>query len=445
MPKKRSPGQGGLYYLEKRKLWRGVVDGPPGDDGSRKQLQVHARTQRACKEKLDALIDEMKANGGKPLKKGHRLDDWAEEWFRDYGKPNLDPNTYRAYRSLFKNWIGPAIGKKPVDTIEPADITRVIRKIREAGRALSTTKSAYIVMDQLMEQARRGRLCATNPVKDVARPGTRRSTAGKKIQVAKKRDAFDPEVGMRLLEAAAKRRNGSMYWFKLLTGQRQGELLGAVLEDLHFDPETGAGIYEVNWKLEELTSDHGCGQINDAGEWPCGKKRGGSCTKRVFRVPDYFEMRHLVGRLHLTEPKSQTGKRVPIVPALADIMKRDLAAAAHLPNPHGLIWRHDDGSPILWREEQDGWRSLLVEVGFIAPEQAVPGGTEWTGHTARHSVITLLYALGVDEQLTGEIVGQSTAEVTRSYRHARDDERLAAMQKLGERLLADLPALPATV
>lgn len=443
MPKKRSPGQGGLYYLEKRQLWRGVVDGPPGDDGSRKQLQVHARTQRACKAKLDALIDEMKANGGRPLEKGRRLDDWAEEWFREHGRPELDPSTFRTYRSLYKNWIQPIAGRKPVDTIAPADVHRVMRKIRDAGRALSTAKSAYIVLDQLMEQARRDRLCATNPVKDVPRPGSKRTSAGKKIQTAKKRDAFDVEVGMKILAAAAKRKNGSMYWWKLLGGPRQGEILGAVLEDLHIDPETGTGVYEVNWKLEELTSEHGCGPHDEDAGWPCGKKRGGSCTNRVFPVPDDFEKRQLVGRLHLTEPKSQTGKRVPLIADLVSIIQRDLALNAGNPNPHGLIWRHDDGSPILPKEEQDGWRSLLVEVGFITPEQAIPGGTEWTGHTARHSVISLLYTLGVDEQLTGELVGQSTAEVTRSYRHARDDERLAAMQKVGEKLLADLPALPA--
>jgi integrase len=445
MPKKRAHGDGGLYYLESRKLWRGVIDLPPTDDGRRRQAQVHARTQRACKEKLDSLRAELKANGGQPLKRGRRLDDWAIEWFRDYAQPNLDPNTFRSYRGLFDNWVKPAIGRKPVDTIEPRDVTRVLRDIRTAGRALSTSKSAYIVLDKMLEEARVQKLCATNPVRDVARPGAGRKAKGKQLQVARQRDAFDAEVGMALLAAAAQRRNGSMYWFKLLTGPRQGEMLGAVLEDLHIDETTGTGVYEVNWKLEELASDHGCGQVDADGTWPCGKKRGGSCTHRVFRVPDDFEMRQLDGRLHLTEPKSQTGKRVPLIAPLVDIIRRDLAATAHLPNPHGLLWRHADGSPILPREEQDGWRSLLVEVGFIEPEQAIPGGTEWTGHTARHSVITLLYTLGVDEQLIGEIVGQSTTEVTRSYRHARDEERLAAMQKLGERLLTELPELPAAV
>ena len=57
---------------------------------------------------------------------------------------------------------------------------------------------------------------------------------------------------------------------ELLTGMRQGEILGATLDDLDLwrdktleTPESGEiwiGTYTVNWKLESLDKEHGCGE-----------------------------------------------------------------------------------------------------------------------------------------------------------------------------------------
>ena len=433
MTKRRSPGDGALYFLKERNLWRGVVE-LEGRNGKRRQKMVHSRTQRACKQKLDNLKDELRGNGGEPIDKGTRLRDWAERWLLEYAQPNVDPRTYSTYRSLTIHWITPTIGHKVVSSLKPTDITDVRRAQKNAGRSTSTAKQTYIVLSRMLEQARREGICSRNVAQDVDSPGTRN-----KATAAKQRDAMDVESVFKLLAAARAKKNGSLWWFRLLTGQRQGEILGATLADLDLD----AGFYTVNWKLEELVSDHGCGdQIDEL--WPCGKKRGGSCTHRKFRVPDDFEKTQIVGRLHLTRPKSKTGKRVPLIPELAELMRRDLNFMHEKPNPHGLIWRHDDGTPILPREDGDEWRKLLHEIGLIGEQQMVPGGTEMTGHVARHTVVTTLAMLGVDAQLIGEIVGHSSERVTEQYRHAKDGEKMDAMKKLGARLLSELPKIKAS-
>ena len=210
-------------------------------------------------------------------------------------------------------------------------------------------------------------------------------------------------------------------------------VVGSGVATARFAPPMGGAC-------DQRGDEHGCGEQDAAGSWPCGKKRGGSCTHRQFIVPTDFNSRQLAGRLHLTEPKSQTGKRVPLVDVLVRLIERDLKMNTG-PNPHGLIWRHDDGSPILPAEDAAGWRELLHEVGLINEDQLVPGGTEMTGHVARHTTITALAALGVDWQLIGEIVGQSDQRVTANYRHARDAERMAAMRQLGDKMLAKIPGI----
>jgi 4-hydroxyphenylpyruvate dioxygenase-like putative hemolysin len=43
MPRKRGSGDGGLYYIKSRKLWRGVVNNGYWPDGRRRQACVHDR------------------------------------------------------------------------------------------------------------------------------------------------------------------------------------------------------------------------------------------------------------------------------------------------------------------------------------------------------------------------------------------------------------------
>lgn len=433
MPKTRSPGDGGLYYLKSKKLWRGVVELAP-IDGKRRQKVVTAKLQRDCKAKLDALKDEIRANNGEPINRGMTVSAWAEKWLQDYARRNVDPKTFSSYKSASKNWIVAKVGRKRVADLKPSDIHAVLNGIRSAGKSLSLAKTTYIVMDQMFEEARREGACATNVVRDVSRPGGRKSSGRSKV--AAKREALDLDAVLQLLATSKPMPDGSRWWFKIFTGQRQSEILGAVLEDLELDIEAWGepGFYTVNWKLEELLSEHGCGErVDDA--WPCGKKRGGSCSHRQFIVPNDFDMRPIKGRWHLTRPKSQTGKRTPLVPELADIIRLHLHATKAKPNPHGLIWHDGEGDPIEIADDTRGWLQLLLAAGIITEDEAQPGGTTLTGHTARHTTITDLGEAGVDMHLIGKMVGQSSERVTAAYRHARDQEMLNAANTLAVRYL----------
>jgi integrase len=432
VPKKRSPGDGGLYYLPKRKLWRGVVELEPDEfTGERRQKMVHARTQRDCKNKLDAIKDQIR-EFGEPLDTTTRVSAWAASWLEIYAKTSLDPKPYTATKGIVKNWINPTIGRKRVSAVKPSDVMAVRKRILDAGRSPGTARQAHFIMSSMFEQARKEGLCRRNVTKDLKPPA----------YTPKERAPIEPEDVLRLLAAAMKRKNGSLMWFRILTGQRQGEILGATLPDLELEMDTPdvGGYYTVNWKLEYLTSAHGCGVLVE-GQWPCGKKQGASCPDSFYVVPDDFDMIQVRLSAHLTRPKSQTGKRVPLIPALADLIRRDLIFMQGKPNPHGLIWRHDDGSPITPVEDGQAWRDLLHECGLIGADELAAGKTAITGHVARHSVVTTLAALGVDMQLIGQIVGHSDTKITEGYRHTNDAEKMAAMEKLGKRLLEGLPAI----
>jgi len=428
MPKKRDHGQGGLYQITRKRtlkdgtvreytLWRGVADLGIGPDGKRLQPAVHAKTQREAKRKLDELMDEIRENGT-PADKSTTMAQWAPRWLEEIAKPNVDPKTYRNYRTAVTRRIVPLLGRKKVHAITPSDV-RALRDyvIETQGLSSSTAREAYIALNGILTAAVTERIIRKNPAEGVKAPKAAKSARG----------AIPGEQVLAILRTAALMPNaaGARWWFKLLGGQRQGEILGATLEDLDLD----AGYYQVNWKLEELSREHGCTGGNAAPS--CGKKRAAFCPDARWELPDGFEKRHLTGAWHLTEPKSQTGRVVPLIPQLVEAIRRHLAATADQPNPHGLIWHMPDGSPITPRDDAEQWRNLLQAAGVITAEQNRPKGTELTGHVARHTAVTVMASLGVDHQLIGEIVGHSSTKVTEIYRHADQVEKAAAAAKLG--------------
>lgn len=425
MPKVRDHGSGGLYEVTKKRklkngtvktytLWRGVVDRGFDAEGKRIQDVVHRKGKRDAKEALEALQKEI-ADHGAPLDKQVLLSDYAPRWLSEVAKPDVDPNTYTTYKSMVNRWIIPTLGRKKIHDLTPGDVRALRTAVLAAGRSSSTARQAYIVLRRILETARTERLCRTNVADDVKAPRPAKSNKG----------AIPTEQALDILRTAAGELSGSRWWFKLLGGQRQGEILGARLEDLDLE----GGYYRVSWKLEEIAREHGCegGDLAPS----CGKKRGADCPQRLWRIPDGFENMHLQGRWHLTRPKSQTHRVVPLIPQLAEAIRRHIDATADQPNPHGLIWHMPDGSPILPRDDGQQWRDLLLAAGVITPEENMPGGTKLTGHIARHTTITVLASLGVDHQLIGEIVGHSSTKVTEIYRHADQAEKTAAMAKLG--------------
>lgn len=433
MVKKRDHGTGGLYPIRGGKLWRGVIDGQPNQDGKRVQHYVHARTKTACKAKLDQLRRELEQHGA-PVNRTVRVDQWAPYWLETILKPRVDPSTYRGHRSNLNQRIIPALGRKRVSSVRPADARALLAAARDAGTSASTIRYTHSTLNQLFDAARAEGLVQRNIMDDVARPSM------PKAGLPAARGALTTEESLAVLEAALHlpHGTGSRHWFRLLTGPRQGEVLGAQVEHL----DLAGGFYDLQWKLELLHFEHGCFSGAPPAVFPCGRRQARSCPELRYQIPDDYEYQPLEGGWHLTRPKGGQARTLPIIPPLREFLARYLDETADWPNPHGLIWRHEDGSVITPKQDQQEWRELLAAAGVIRADQAIPGGTEKTTHIGRHTTVTVLAAWGVDFQIIGEIVGHSTAEVTKIYRHARRDELMRAASLVGREWADVLQTLP---
>lgn len=426
MPKKRAHGDGGLFYLPSRGLWRGAVDVGFGPDGRRKQKYVHGKTQTEARRKLNALKDEI-AKYGAPLDNNMTVERWATHWLDTVCRPHMKPAPYKGYVSNVRTWIVPTIGQKRVAQLKPSDLRAVTQAIVRAGRSSSTALKVHNIMGSMLESARLDGIVGRNVARDVVAPKA----------AAVERGALSTDDALAVLRVAAGQVDGTRWWVALLAGMRQGERLGATIDSLDLDGDEPT--FTVQWSLTEAKFEHGCvkGDAKPA-QYPCGKKQAGACPQRRLIVADDLEYRQLAGRLCLVRPKSGRPRTFPLIPALAEALRRYLAATADVPNPHGLIWRRPDGSPMTAAEDNDAWRALLLEAGIITDEQAkrpkdrAPGTEEPpTTHWARHTTATVLMELGVDARIVGEIVGHSSTRITARYQHVSSPAARAAANALG--------------
>jgi len=287
------------------------------------------------------------------------------------------------------------------------------------GLSTSTAKQAQVALNLMLEKARREKLVSENPLADVR---------AIKVSTVNRRAALTSEQAVSVWRSAITMPagTGARHALQLMSGMRQGEHTGAVLEDLHL-ADDGTGWYEVHWKLEALDREHGC--QGKTGAVTCHFSRAAYCPEARWIKPDGFEGRHLEGAWWLTCPKHYDPGSVRAVPLSAEVVLaigRWLDATKHHDRRHGLVWCNEDGSPITPAQDNKELRALFADAG-------IPDGL--TGHVLRHSFVTIAAAQpGADISVIAKISGHSAKVAEGIYRHHTEDERRRAVRHSPRRL-----------
>jgi integrase len=239
------------------------------------------------------------------------------------------------------------------------------------------------------------------------------------------RTAMTIPQALAVLQVASHLPHGSRWAAAFFLGMRQAECLGLTWECVDLD----SGLVRVEWQLQPLP-------YIDPKNKPLG-----------FRVPDGYEVKHLVDAYHLVRPKTRKGFRViPLVPALREALAdwREFAPT----NPYDLVWPAENGRPANEKQDRDEWYALqgTACVGHEARRF-------YYLHEARHTTATQLLEAGVDETTIMQIVGHSSIITSRGYMHASTTGALEALGKVAGRLQGEagpsstplaLPSLPET-
>jgi len=401
----RGAGEGALFRVPKDtalplKYWQAVIE-LPSMDGKRRRKFVRNKNKALAVAELKRLQKDLAEIGDMPTA-SQTLTSWIRFWFAHIHSKKIAPKTIASYRTSIEQYIVPAIGKTRLDKLTPQHVRKIEDYIRGKGLGGASAQQAHRVLSLALRDAMRDGRVTRNVATLVDQPKKKPPTM----------TVLDAAGGIRLLETVQHDRLGSRIAAALLTGARQGELLGLELDRVTDE-------LDLSWQLKRFSWSHGC---NPSKPWEpvCGAKQGSKCPERHLDAPEDQEFRHLTGGLWLSRPKSAAGWRVvPLVDPLRSIIERRVQVAAEEPNPHGLLWTSDqkrsplgdllplDGSPIDPRVDNEYWHAVLERAGLPTAKL----------HSARHTAVDLLYAAeSVDEVTIAEIVGHSTYLMSRKYR-----------------------------
>ena len=291
---RRAYGDGALFYKESRALWMVRLDLGWGADGKRKRWEATSRTREGALNKLRKARTDIATLGTIPTS-AMTTQAWLEPRLEDIVRPHVKPGTFSDYRQAVSKHLIPRIGKAPIATLSPTHV-RTMYKAVIAESSLGNANKVHRVLRAALTSAD-ARLIIQRSASAPA--GSRRATA-------------------------------------LLTGARQGEVLGLQWDRVDLD----AATIDITWQLQQQHWRHGCGGT-------CRFKTAAACPSRELDVPPRFEYIQLVGAACLTRPKSTRSTREIAVPQLlVQSLRKHRLASIKRTNPPGMVSTNDQRNPI---------------------------------------------------------------------------------------------------
>jgi integrase len=213
----------------------------PATGRERRAWYTH-RTQREAETHLARLLAQAQAGGGVPQAR-LLTGDFLDRWLDDYARGAVTKKTLRTYRDQVRVHLRPALGHVPLARLGPQAVQGYLSQQLQAGRLSPTTvQYQYGILREALGHAVRWGLLVRNPCDCVDPP--RRSPREMRV-------LDEEQVRLFLAEAQRSSRHYVLYLTALLTGMRQGELLGLRWRDV----DLAIGAITVQRSLSRLGSE----------------------------------------------------------------------------------------------------------------------------------------------------------------------------------------------
>jgi integrase len=393
----RNPNYRSTIYQTKDGYWHGRVTVGIRDDGQPDRRHVGGKTRSEVAEKVRDL--ERERDRGTVRKAGERwtVGRWLTYWVENIAAPpHVAENTHNGYLVDVNKHLIPGLGAHRLERLTPDHVERLYAKLQRGRLSPGGVHHVHRTLRAALNEAVRRSHLTRNPVL---------------LAKAPKLDADDvepydvPEI-QRLLEAAARRRNGARWALALALGLRQGEALGLTWDDVDLEK----GTIRIHQSRLRPKYAHGCGGA-------CGKKPG-YCPQRV-------NTRAATGRV-----KSKAGRRtIGLPPQLVALLQahraeqeQERASACEIWDGEGWVFATPDGQPLNPNTDYHEWKRLLKEAGL----------REARLHDARHTAATVLLVLRQPTPTVMSLMGWSSESMAARYQHVTDAMRSQVASQLGE-------------
>ncbi len=342
-------------------------------------------TKKQADKELTALLTRLEEGTYiKPTKL--TVEEYLEEWLRDYVAINTTPRTQYRYTEIVRIHLVPALGSIPLKGLQARHIQAHYAEAlvsghrkREGGLSAQTVHYHHRVLFEALKHAVKKGILIRNVAEAVDAPRvTRREFA-----------VLGPEEVNRFLEAAKNSPYYTIFFTAIYTGLRRGELLGLRWCDIDLD----LGLLSVVQTLQHI--------------------QGG---EHIFK-----------------EPKSKSGRRqIALPPSLAILLREHKVKEAGTRiladnplTPADLVFSHTDGTPIRPNSVTRAFTKLARSIGLE--------GVRF--HDLRHAHASLMLRQGVHPKIVSERLGHSNITMTLEiYSHVLPGLQEAAALRFEEGL-----------
>jgi len=375
-PKKRRGrrGDGAFYQRRSDDMWIGAYI-YEDEYGEKHRATVSSGDKVVAWEKFRKLRTDIDSGTYTPQSK-MTVEKWLDYWVEQIIKPSRAPRTYTSYRGIIDNQIVPNVGKTVRLPVRPTLIRANLRWVGEKWSP-RTAELTYSVWSSAMKAAKKELSLKTDPTEHIDKPRNDARTG----------QALSSDQARKVLQTstATKDRMATRWATAFLLGARQGECLGLERDRVDLKELT----IDLSWQLQSLPTKEGFA-LDDPDR---------------FDAPKGFELKPIHRRFALTRRKGQRPILLPLPVPLAAIFKVYMGITP--PNPYGLMWVSEAGTPIPGKYDSTAWHEVLERAGV--PKVRL--------HDARHTTATLLLEMGVPETVRMAIMGQSQVATQRRYAH----------------------------
>ena len=372
---RKANGQGHTYKVGNS--YRTVIR--KGDHRITAMAATVQESRRRAKEKLD-LMPNISSKSSLPVAR-MRFEDYLLQWLEEEHKHNIAHSTYKRYLALAKFHINSEVGDIELQKLSSNDITKMLRRMREAGQSPRSQQQARALLSVALRDAEYKGYISVNPVNRVRNP------QGKTVEIS----PLSIEEVRRLLGAYAGTYLSARLHIALICGLRQGEALGLTWADIDLEQRT----IKVHRQVQIING------------------------VQVFSDLKTEKSSRLIALTEETTTALRSHQR------LIEQLKTRVEASWR---DNNLVFPDGFGNFRSPKTDYAEWKKALKLCG-IAPKRL---------HDARHTAATLMYSQGVGIETISRALGHSTSAITsKLYVHSSIEPQLEAAKSLSSAIFGE--------